>query len=91
MREDIYQWMKSLAVFYLFFTAVLQLVPDRKYERYVRSFMGLHALHAWVGCIWNKRAASGRLCRYLLSGTEKDGQDGSRRASDFLSETGIRK
>ena len=29
MREDIYQWMKSLAVFYLFFTAVLQLVPDR--------------------------------------------------------------
>ena len=26
-----------------------------------------------------------------LSGTEKDGQDGSRRASDFLSETGIRK
>lgn len=23
------------------FTAVLQLVPDRKYERYVRSFMGL--------------------------------------------------
>ena len=41
MREDIYQWMKSLAVFYLFFTAVLQLVPDRKYERYVRSFMGL--------------------------------------------------
>ncbi len=95
MREDIYQWMKSLAVFYLFFTAVLQLVPDRKYERYVRSFTGtssdLHALHACVCCIWKKRAASGRLCRYLLSGTEKDGQDGSRRASDFLSETGIRK
>lgn len=41
MREEIYQWMKGLAVFYLFFTAVLQLVPDRKYERYVRSFMGL--------------------------------------------------
>ena len=78
MREDIYQWMKSLAVFYLFFTAVLQLVPDRKYERYVRSFMGLLLIYM--------------LCTpvFAVFG-EKDGQDGSRRASDFLSETGIRK
>lgn len=41
MKEEIYQWMKNLAVFYILFTAVLQLVPDQKYQRYVRSFMGL--------------------------------------------------
>lgn len=41
MKEEIYQWMKNLAVFYILFTAVLHLVPDKKYERYVRSFMGL--------------------------------------------------
>lgn len=41
MREEFYQWMKNLAVFYILFTAVLHFVPDKKYERYIRSFMGL--------------------------------------------------
>ena len=41
MKEELYQWMKNLAVFYIVFSAILHLVPDRKYERYVRSFMGL--------------------------------------------------
>lgn len=41
MKEEIYLWMKNLAVFYILFTAVLQLVPDQKYQRYIRSFLGL--------------------------------------------------
>ena len=41
MKEEIYQWMKKSGGFYILFTAVLHLVPDNKYERYVRSFMGL--------------------------------------------------
>ena len=32
---------REFAVFYIFFTAVLNLVPDKKYEKYVRFFMGL--------------------------------------------------
>ena len=81
--------------FYLFFTAVLQLVPDRKYERYVRSFMGLLLIYMLCTPVFAVFGKSGQLLEgfadTLLSGTEKDGQDGSRRASDFLSETGIRK
>ena len=41
MRTEIYQWVKTLAVFYIVFSAVLHLVPDTKYERYIRSFMGI--------------------------------------------------
>ncbi|MDO4305518.1 MAG: stage III sporulation protein AF [Eubacteriales bacterium] len=41
MKEAVYQWMKNLAVFYILFTAFLHLVPDKKYEKYVRMFMGL--------------------------------------------------
>lgn len=41
MREELYEWVRNLAVFYILFTAVLHLVPDKKYERYIRSFMGL--------------------------------------------------
>lgn len=41
MKEELYGWIKNLAVFYIMFTAVLHLVPDSRYERYVRFFMGL--------------------------------------------------
>ena len=41
MKEAFYQWVKTLAVFYILFSAVLHLIPDPKYERYIRSFMGL--------------------------------------------------
>ena len=41
MKAEIYQWIRILATFYILFTAVLQLMPDKKYERYIRSFMGL--------------------------------------------------
>lgn len=41
MKEELYLWIRNLAVFYIFFTAVLNLIPDKKYEKYVRFFMGL--------------------------------------------------
>lgn len=41
MKEELYLWMKNLAVFYILFTAVLHLIPEKGYERYVRLFMGL--------------------------------------------------
>ncbi len=41
MKEELYTWIKNLAVFYILFTAILHLVPNGKYERYVRFFMGL--------------------------------------------------
>ena len=64
MREEIYRWMKSLAVFYLFFTAVFQLVPDRKYERYVRSFMGLLLIYMLCTPVF---AAFGKSGQFLES------------------------
>ena len=41
MKTEIYQWVRTLAAFYILSAAVLQLMPDKKYERYIRSFMGL--------------------------------------------------
>lgn len=41
MKAEIYQWVRILASFYILFTVILQLIPDKKYERYIRSFMGL--------------------------------------------------
>lgn len=41
MSQEIYKWVKNLAVFYILFTSLLHLVPNEKYERYVRFFMGI--------------------------------------------------
>ena len=41
MKEEIYSWMKNLAVFYILLHSAVHLVPDKGYERYVRFFMGL--------------------------------------------------
>ena len=32
MKEEIYRWVKTIAFFYIVFSAVLHLVPDVKYE-----------------------------------------------------------
>lgn len=41
MKAELYQWVKNLAVFYILLSAAVHLVPDGKYEKYVRFFMGL--------------------------------------------------
>ena len=48
MKEEIYQWVKTLSVFYIVFSAVLHLIPDSKYERYIRSFMGLLLIYILI-------------------------------------------
>lgn len=41
MKEEIYSWMKNLAVYYIFLTAVMNFIPDEKYARYIRYFTGI--------------------------------------------------
>ena len=41
MTGEIYGWMRGLAFFFIFMTAVLNCLPDQKYRRYVRFFLGM--------------------------------------------------
>ena len=41
MRNSVLGWIRSLACFYLLLSTMLHLVPQKKYEQYVRFFMGL--------------------------------------------------
>ena len=67
MREEFYQWMKNLAVFYILFTAVLHLVPDKKYERYIRSFMGLLLIYMLCPPVVGVLGKSGELLQSFSS------------------------
>ncbi len=40
-EELIYGWMKNLAFFFIFMTAVLNCLPDNRYRKYVRFFLGM--------------------------------------------------
>ena len=53
MKEEIYRWVKTIAFFYIVFSAVLHLVPDVKYERYIRSFMGILLIYILSTPVFN--------------------------------------
>ena len=77
MRTEIYQWMKNLAFFHVLTTTVLHILPDKRYEQYIRLFMGL--LLALMICtpvfaLVGKRASE-RVSEVLRGrGTGKDGK-----------------
>ena len=41
MFEYLYQWMENLAFYMVMITAVMQIIPDKGYQRYLRFFTGL--------------------------------------------------
>ena len=61
MKEEISSWVKNLAVFYIIFTSVLQLIPDKKYERYVKNFMGLLFIYMICTAVFSFFGKSGQM------------------------------
>lgn len=41
MMNEIYEWLQSVAVFFILMTAVLNVLPEVRYRRYVQFFLGL--------------------------------------------------
>ena len=41
MFEYLYQWMENLAFYMVMITAVMHIIPDKGYQRYLRFFTGL--------------------------------------------------
>lgn len=39
--DTVYNWVKNLAFFAILSTAVLQMIPDQEFQKYVRFFTGL--------------------------------------------------
>lgn len=53
MKAEIYRWVKTVAFFYIAFSAVIRLVPSVKYERYIRSFMGILLIYILSTPVFN--------------------------------------
>lgn len=39
--EWIYEWIKTIAFYYIFVSIVMNALPDMKYQSYVRFFLGI--------------------------------------------------
>ena len=39
--EAVYEWIRSLVFYLILMTTVLNFLPDRKYEKYLRLFTGM--------------------------------------------------
>ena len=86
---------EDLAFFHVLTTAILHILPDKRYEQYVRLFMGLLLIlliwHACFCCCRKKSGTSGGIPEKLQPG--RTGADGSGSAGDpgNLSEGSLRK
>ena len=72
MKEELYHWIKNLAVFYIMFTAVLHLVPDKKYERYIRSFMGHLLIYMLCTPVLSIFGKSGEMLRQFSENYQRE-------------------
>lgn len=41
MTEILYGWMKNLACYFILLSAVMHLLPDNSYKKYIQYYMGL--------------------------------------------------
>lgn len=41
MTQAVYQWVRNLAVYYIVLTALMHIMPNSQYGRYIRYFMGV--------------------------------------------------
>lgn len=41
MTNAIYSWMRNLAYYYLFYSIVMNLLPDKQYSVYIKNFLGI--------------------------------------------------
>ncbi len=41
MFEFLYEWMRSLAYYMVLMTAVIQVIPNKQYKKYIQFYMGL--------------------------------------------------
>ena len=41
MFEYLYEWLSNLAFYMILVTAVLQVIPNKSYEKYIRFFCGM--------------------------------------------------
>ena len=83
MKEELYLWIRNLAVFYIFFTAVLNLIPDQKYEKYVRFFMGLLLIFMMSTPIFSILGKGSELTESFLDNFSEEIDGGRRRTKNL--------
>lgn len=41
MTQAIYSWMRSIAFYYLFYSIIMNILPDNRYRAYIKDFLGM--------------------------------------------------
>lgn len=72
MREALYDWVKNLAVFYIFFTALLNLAPTGQYREYLKYFMGILLILMIMMPILQLFQMQGEISRLFKQYTEQE-------------------
>lgn len=61
MTDAIYSWMRNLAYYYLFYSIIMNILPDNQYRAYVKNFMGMLLIILLIGPILSFFKVDGEL------------------------------
>jgi hypothetical protein len=64
MLTGVYQWLRSLAGYFLFLAVLEQLLPDKSYSRYIRLFAGMILILLVVQPLTDAAKINERLARF---------------------------
>ena len=59
----IYEWIRSLVSFMILMTALMNLLPDKKYEKYVQLFAGMVFLHLFFSPLTDLSGLENQMAR----------------------------
>ena len=63
--EGIYQWIRSLVFYLILMTMLMNLLPDKKYENYLRLFTGVVFLLLFFSAVYRTFGGAGADCRVI--------------------------
>ena len=91
MTEAIYGWIRNLAYMLLFFTVVLQLVPEGGYRKYIRYFLGLILIVTVISPVFSSSGSSietmlGQVLELSSSGGNQAADEGEEIAAFYRQE-----
>lgn len=84
MKAVLYEWMKTIAGFYLLLTVFLHLLPDSVYEKYIRFFMGMLLMVLLSSPFFELLGKGDHFLTDFSVGMQKEDRQLAERAEEFL-------
>ena len=72
MTEAIYSWMQNLVCYFILLSAVMNLLPDSSYKKYIRYYMGLLLILVMLSPVFDITHIQEQIDAYISESLEEE-------------------